>query len=57
VIRTRGYKAETDVKGNVTVVDTAELTLIPYHLWNNRGKGDMRVWIPHLQPDQTDMRE
>ncbi len=54
VIRTKGYKAETDVDGNMTVVDTAELTLIPYHLWNNRGKGDMRVWIPHLQPDIQD---
>ena len=23
-----------------------EIRLIPYHLWNNRGAGEMRVWIP-----------
>jgi len=27
--------------------------LIPYHLWNNRGKGPMQVWIPLVDlPDQ-----
>jgi DUF1680 family protein len=57
VIRTKGYKAETDVDGNMKVIDTAELTLIPYHLWNNRGKGDMRVWIPHLKPGQAEISE
>ena len=25
------------------------LSLIPYYLWNNRGAGDMRVWIPKGQ--------
>ncbi len=23
-----------------------QMKLIPYHLWNNRGPGEMRVWIP-----------
>jgi DUF1680 family protein len=23
------------------------LTLIPYHLWNNRGPGPMKVWLPY----------
>ncbi len=23
-----------------------EVTLIPYHLWNNRGSGEMMVWLP-----------
>ena len=23
-----------------------EMKLIPYHLWNNRGPGEMRVWFP-----------
>jgi len=23
-----------------------ELTLIPYHLWSNRGPGEMMVWLP-----------
>ncbi len=26
-----------------------DITLIPYHLWNNRGPGEMMVWIPILQ--------
>ncbi len=25
---------------------TLDITLIPYHLWNNRGPGEMTVWIP-----------
>lgn len=25
-----------------------ELKLIPYHLWNNRGPGEMKVWLPSL---------
>lgn len=24
----------------------ADIKMIPYHLWNNRGPGEMRVWIP-----------
>ncbi len=24
----------------------ATIKMIPYHLWNNRGPGEMRVWIP-----------
>lgn len=24
---------------------SAELTLIPYYLWNNRGEGEMTVWL------------
>lgn len=24
----------------------ASIKMIPYHLWNNRGPGEMRVWIP-----------
>lgn len=27
------------------VVETAKLKAIPYCLWNNRGEGEMRVWI------------
>jgi uncharacterized protein len=25
---------------------TAPLTLVPYHLWGNRGPATMRVWLP-----------
>ena len=25
--------------------EDAEITLVPYFAWNNRGKGEMRVWL------------
>ncbi len=28
---------------------TIKLKLIPYYAWDNRGKGDMSVWIPYMQ--------
>jgi hypothetical protein len=27
----------------------APLTMIPYHLWGNRGPASMRVWLPELR--------
>jgi uncharacterized protein len=27
----------------------AQLTLIPYHLWGNRGPASMRVWLPEAR--------
>lgn len=27
-------------------INGEELTLIPYYLWSNRGKGTMKVWLP-----------
>ncbi len=47
VIETKGYIAAVSADGTVAPGDPAELKLIPYHLWNNRGKGEMRVWIPY----------
>ena len=26
--------------------EDVKLTAIPYFLWNNRGEGEMKVWIP-----------
>jgi DUF1680 family protein len=36
----------TDVLGGITVLHSADLTLIPYYAWANRGLHPMRVWIP-----------
>lgn len=47
LIRTTGYRAVTAADGTVAPGEPVALTLIPYHLWNNRGSGEMRVWIPH----------
>ncbi|WUJ73909.1 glycoside hydrolase family 127 protein [Kribbella soli] len=42
--------ARTDLLGGVTVLQargaSADLTLIPYYSWANRGLHPMRVWIP-----------
>ena len=27
-----------------------DLTLIPYQYWNNRGEGEMLVWMKELHP-------
>jgi DUF1680 family protein len=35
-----------DLLGGVTVLRGANLTAIPYAVWNNRGFADMTVWIP-----------
>ncbi len=47
LIKTTGYRAVTASDGTVNPGEPLMLTLIPYHLWNNRGKGEMRVWLPH----------
>jgi len=31
--------------GGVTVISGAGLTAVPYYAWNNRGRGEMTVWI------------
>ena len=30
----------------------ADLTLIPYYAWENRGPGVMKVWIPYVAAAQ-----
>jgi len=51
IITTEGYLAVTGADGNITESEKTEIRLIPYHLWNNRGKGMMRVWIPCGNPN------
>ncbi len=46
IIKTKARQALQHPDSTVTLGDYQEITLIPYHLWNNRGKGEMRVWIP-----------
>lgn len=47
LITTTGYRAVSASDGTVAPGEPVALTLIPYHLWNNRGKAEMRVWLPH----------
>ncbi len=32
-----------------TETEDTRITLIPYFAWNNRGMGEMRVWLPAEQ--------
>jgi uncharacterized protein len=36
-----------DMLGGVEVVTGDRLLAVPYYAWNNRGKGEMAVWIPY----------
>jgi DUF1680 family protein len=33
--------------GGVEVIKGEQLAAVPYYAWNNRGKGEMAVWIPY----------
>ena len=33
--------------GGVEVITGDRLVAVPYYAWNNRGKGEMAVWIPY----------
>jgi hypothetical protein len=46
VIRTSGFQTKRNVKSGISILDEEPLTLIPYALWNNRGPGEMMVWLP-----------
>ena len=46
VISTRAREAARNLDGSISLGEYGELTLIPYHLWNNRGAGEMKVWLP-----------
>ncbi|MCU0377474.1 MAG: glycoside hydrolase family 127 protein [Bacteroidales bacterium] len=47
IIKTNGHHAMKNPDGSVSPGVPEEVRFIPYHLWNNRGKGEMRVWIPY----------
>lgn len=49
IIRTRARQKSKTADGQFTLGDYQDLALIPYHLWNNRGPGEMRVWIPFVK--------
>ncbi|MBK8881638.1 MAG: glycoside hydrolase family 127 protein [Bacteroidales bacterium] len=46
VIRTSAYQTKRTLDGQVDTLREEPLTLIPYALWNNRGPGQMEVWLP-----------
>ena len=46
VIRTSGFQTKRTLDGKVELLNEEPVTLIPYALWNNRGAGQMMVWLP-----------
>src|SRR5262249_4848342 len=36
-----------DLLGGVEVVSGEGFVAVPYYAWNNRGKGEMAVWVPY----------
>jgi uncharacterized protein len=46
VIRTSGKTIKGNDEGDGLVFRQKELTAIPYYAWNNRGPGEMQVWMP-----------
>jgi hypothetical protein len=46
VIRTSGNQAKRTLDGRIELLGEEAVTLIPYALWNNRGPGQMVVWLP-----------
>jgi hypothetical protein len=45
--RRRSPRFDPSLLGGVTVVTGGGLTAVPYYAWNNRGAGQMAVWIRH----------
>ena len=46
VIKTSGSQSIKTHDGKVELLDEEIITLIPYAFWNNRGAGEMMVWLP-----------
>ena len=44
-IKGKAKRAKKMLDGSVEMTEEQSLTLIPYHLWNNRGPGEMSVWL------------
>ncbi|MBN2214863.1 MAG: glycoside hydrolase family 127 protein [Bacteroidales bacterium] len=39
--------AKRTLEDKITLSDKETVTLIPYYAWNNRGPGEMMVWLPY----------
>jgi DUF1680 family protein len=46
IIKTSGFQTRKTLDGRVENLEKEPVTLIPYALWNNRGPGQMMVWLP-----------
>ena len=46
IIKASGHQTKRLPDGRVEIMEIEPVTLIPYALWNNRGPGQMMVWLP-----------
>lgn len=46
VIKTSSFQTRKTLDEKIEIFSEQLLTLIPYALWNNRGPGQMMVWLP-----------
>jgi uncharacterized protein len=46
IIKTTGFQTKRTLDNKIELLKEEPLTLIPYALWNNRGAGQMTVWLP-----------
>ncbi len=46
VLKSTAYQTKRNLRGGVDRMKAEPLKLIPYYLWNNRGPGQMMVWLP-----------
>lgn len=49
IITTEGQGSKRQLNSDVLLTASQPVTAIPYYAWNNRGAGEMEVWIPYLQ--------
>lgn len=53
IIKTKGIQTKrTQAKEPILLAEEEPVTLIPYALWNNRGPGQMMVWLP-VKPESA----
>ena len=52
IIKTYGRQTRKKLEGGIETMENEPVTLIPYALWNNRGPGQMMVWLP-LTPESA----
>jgi uncharacterized protein len=46
IVKTTGRQSKRSSDGSIDLLPEEPVTLIPYALWNNRGPGQMMVWLP-----------
>lgn len=49
VITMQGEGTKRQLNSDDLITSTQTVTAIPYYSWNNRGAGEMEVWIPYTQ--------